>query len=120
MERTKIRIRWYGELFGAIKQPILELKIKKGLLGKKEQFLLQPINIGIDFNCQDIIHSIKNSKLPKEIEEGLKSVKPVIINRYVRKYFLSSFNVFNLEFTDSVTLFRFFILDLRRDKRVSI
>ena len=27
--RIKIRIRWYGDLFGRIKKPVLELKIKK-------------------------------------------------------------------------------------------
>jgi len=28
-ERLKIRIRWYGKVFGVIKKPTLELKIKK-------------------------------------------------------------------------------------------
>ena len=31
--RIKVRIRWYGELYGEIKKPVLELKIKNGLLG---------------------------------------------------------------------------------------
>ena len=29
-DRIKIRIRWYGELFGKIKNPVLEIKEKKG------------------------------------------------------------------------------------------
>ena len=39
-DRIKIRIRWYGILFGYVENPILEIKIKKGLLGKKISVLL--------------------------------------------------------------------------------
>ena len=35
MDRMKIRIRWYGDCFKYIDKPVLELKIKRGLLGKK-------------------------------------------------------------------------------------
>ena len=31
--RIKIRVRWYGELFGDIERPVLEIKIRNGLLG---------------------------------------------------------------------------------------
>ena len=37
-QRVKTRIRWYGELFGLIEKPVLELKIKSGFLGRKESF----------------------------------------------------------------------------------
>ena len=30
-ERVKVRIRWYGRLFGSVEKPTLELKIKNGL-----------------------------------------------------------------------------------------
>ena len=33
-KRIKIRIRWYGELFGNVKKPVLEIKIKEELLSK--------------------------------------------------------------------------------------
>ena len=36
MYRVKSRIRWYGRTFGVIEKPVLELKIKNGLLGRKE------------------------------------------------------------------------------------
>src|SRR5438128_2681817 len=32
-ERTKVRIRWYGSLFGHVPRPVLEFKCKRGLLG---------------------------------------------------------------------------------------
>jgi SPX domain protein involved in polyphosphate accumulation len=37
-DRTKVRIRWYGDLFGPVRKPVLEFKIKAGLLGKKASF----------------------------------------------------------------------------------
>lgn len=38
--RVKFRIRWYGEQFGYIKKPVLEIKIKKGLAGSKRHYPL--------------------------------------------------------------------------------
>ena len=35
--RIKIRIRWYGELTGLIKKPMLEIKIKKSFFVKPEK-----------------------------------------------------------------------------------
>ena len=37
-ERKKYRIRWYGELLGEIKNPVLEVKVKKSSLGTKFHF----------------------------------------------------------------------------------
>ena len=38
--RKKIRIRWYGDMFGMISYPILEFKIKTGDVGNKFSFPL--------------------------------------------------------------------------------
>ena len=48
--RVKVRIRWYGDLFGPIKKPILEFKIKKGLLGTKISNPLCPFFLNENFN----------------------------------------------------------------------
>ena len=56
LNRIKTRIRWYGELFGEIEKPFLELKIKCGLLGKKLRFSLPPFKIGNHFNMQKVFH----------------------------------------------------------------
>ena len=47
--RTKIRIRWYGDLFGYIENPVLELKIKNGLLGNKISYNLIPYKFNTDW-----------------------------------------------------------------------
>ena len=41
MCRIKSRIRWYCEIFCVIEKPVLELKIKNSLLGRKESY---PVN----------------------------------------------------------------------------
>ena len=43
-DRTKVRIRWYGNLYGNV-EPILEIKIKSGLVGTKKSFKLPKMNI---------------------------------------------------------------------------
>ena len=50
MYRTKYRIRWYGDMLTKIETPVLELKIKKGLVGTKESYKLNQFELekGID------------------------------------------------------------------------
>ena len=43
-DRVKARIRWYGEMLGPVKA-ILELKIKKGLAGRKEYYPMAPFRM---------------------------------------------------------------------------
>src|SRR5688572_29998156 len=53
-DRLKVRIRWYGELFGPVDKPVLEYKIKKGLMGKKESHALRPFVLNEKFNKAEI------------------------------------------------------------------
>jgi hypothetical protein len=88
-KRLKIRVRWYGDLFKKIERPILELKKKSGELGTKDSYPLQAFELKQNeaINLKDIFN---NSNLPLEIKSMLSTVKPVLINRYQRKYYLSS------------------------------
>ena len=88
--RKKIRIRWYDKLFGEIEKPILEIKIKNGLLGRKSHYPLHPIILDSHFNMQNISQIIKNNKIPENLKMELKSLRPTLLNRYNRKYFLSN------------------------------
>lgn len=89
VDKTKFRIRWYDELFGYIEKPVLELKIKNGLLGKKESYPLRPFKLNNNFNVQSITANMEKSIIPEIIKMELKSMKPVLLNRYSRKYFQS-------------------------------
>ena len=95
-DRKKIRIRWYGATFGEIKKPVLEIKIKKGLVGDKWSYKLTPFVLDNNFD-NDMIQNIFNvSELPLPILESVKMVSPTLLNSYERKYFLSANNKFRI------------------------
>lgn len=89
-DRKKIRIRWYGEMFGKIEKPILEIKIKKGLVGDKWSYKLKPFILDNNFLSDDIQKVFLISNLPLPILESLKMVFPSLLNSYQRRYFLSA------------------------------
>ena len=92
--RIKIRIRWYGELFGYVEKPVLEIKIKKGLLGKKISVPLKPFSLTKKTKIPDILKSIND--LQEIIEIDFESLIPSLLNRYSRKYYQSSDNKFRI------------------------
>ncbi len=89
-ERMKIRIRWYGNLFGTIEKPILEFKVKHGFLGKKESSPLKQFSIYENFNSAEIMDVIKKSDLPANFTSKAITSKPTILIRYCRKYYQSA------------------------------
>ncbi|KAF5430244.1 VTC domain-containing protein [Candidatus Methanomarinus sp.] len=86
-DRIKIRIRWYGDLFGYIEDPILEIKIKKGLLGKKISIPIKPFNLTENTKIFDIL---KAKYLKEILMIDFESLSPSLLNRYSRKYYQSS------------------------------
>ena len=62
-KRVKVRIRWYGELFGEITSPVLEFKIKNNSVGTKVSFSLAPFSFMILLSCkhlENILQSLKS------------------------------------------------------------
>lgn len=88
-ERIKVRIRWYGNLFGFIEKPVLELKIKNGMLGRKESFPLSPFSLDQHFATQKIMAIVKKSNVPDAVKKEMHYLEPVLLNRYKRKYYSS-------------------------------
>lgn len=89
-DRKKIRIRWYGDTFGEIKKPVLEIKIKKGIVGDKWSYKLKPFVLNNNFDNIETQNIFKDSELPLPILESVKMVSPTLLNSYLRKYFLSA------------------------------
>lgn len=89
-DRWKARIRWYGELFGDIAKPVLEFKIKKGLLGTKESYKLAPFTFNNDFTAAVITDVIRRSQLPLHVADLFRGLNPALLNRYRRRYYLSA------------------------------
>ncbi|MCI0696940.1 VTC domain-containing protein [candidate division KSB1 bacterium] len=88
-DRMKVRIRWYGDLFGIIEKPVLELKSKNDLVGEKASFPLVPFAMDERFQLDTIHEVFRNDEIPEIMKMQLLSLEPVLLNRYSRKYFQS-------------------------------
>lgn len=88
-KRAKVRIRWYGETFGKVNNPVLEIKLKNNLLGTKLIYKLSDFSISPGFSKKYLDALFDSSDLPLNIREILKSYNLSLLNSYVRKYYLS-------------------------------
>jgi len=95
-DRKKTRIRWYGDTFGEVKKPVLEIKIKKGLVGDKWSYKLKPFVLDNTITSEGIQRVFKESNLPLPIFESVKNITPTLLNSYKRKYFLSANNKYRI------------------------
>jgi len=106
-QRIKIRIRWYGKLLGEITNPILELKIKEGGLGRKRSFKLQPFVLDKTFSFEKLQKEVfKKSNLPAEVMELLKMSHPVLLNNYTRRYFISADKHYRITLDNNLSFYR--------------
>lgn len=106
MFRTKYRIRWYGDIFTMVEKPVLELKIKKGLMGDKKSFPLVPFKLDIGLNASMLNDVIQNSKINSKLKFNLQGQEPVILNRYKRKYYQSYDKKFRITVDDDQSFFK--------------
>ncbi|MFH1885340.1 MAG: VTC domain-containing protein [Pseudomonadota bacterium] len=88
-ERTKIRVRWYGALFGEIPSPVLEVKTKFGHVGTKARTPLPPAAFSPGMTAQAFL-----SRLLENPSPGLRArvlpCRPVVLVRYCRMYLESA------------------------------
>ena len=104
--RIKVRVRWYGNLFGEIGKPVLELKIKNGFLGAKISYPVKPFSIATKFDSQILFDSLCKSELPEALMIELKSFKPVLLNHYTRTYFQSADKDYRITVDTGLTTYR--------------
>jgi hypothetical protein len=96
MRRRKVRVRWYGEPFGKIDRPMLEIKVKDGLVGTKHTYPLSSFNFDESF-CDRALHQLFSvSDLPSEIRHALRGLNVVLFNRYYRYYYATHDGGFRL------------------------
>lgn len=89
-ERKKIRIRWYPDGSNTV-SPILEIKKKKGNIGEKLRYFLNPISEHFINNCpQKILNKILKNKFERKLNELMHLYRPTLLVRYEREYFLSN------------------------------
>ncbi|MAE70078.1 MAG: hypothetical protein CME06_06375 [Gemmatimonadetes bacterium] len=105
-KREKARIRWYGERTERISKPVLEFKIKRGFLGRKDRFPLEPIVLGDGFSPSYFRRFIRAQKLPPEVKAFLAQLSVVLLNRYHRSYYLSADKRFRITIDTHFEYFR--------------
>jgi len=104
--RCKVRLRWYGPLFGYIEKPILEFKIKSGLVGRKESFVMPPFSLEPGITKEDIRTLCSDAALPKLFKMNLFEREWILINHYYRNYFQSSDGAFRITVDADVTSYK--------------
>lgn len=103
--RSKARLRWYQDLFGRVNQPTLEFKIKNGLMGTKISFPFPGFTFEKGFSEEDLLEWIASSDLPPEVLLYLKSVEPVLVNRYRRWYLATPDQAFRITVDTNLTFY---------------
>lgn len=106
-QRMKIRIRWYGKLFGLIKNPVLEIKARDNKLGKKTVFALRPFVLDQRFTNKLLQKEVfAKSKLPDWLIELLKLSQLSLLNSYKRRYFISADKQHRITLDDDLIFFK--------------
>ena len=88
--RLKIRLRWYGDFRGRVEQPALELKIRHGLVCRKEAYAMPALDIDGDFSRSKLEARFQRDGLPEAARLHLHCLEPSLANRYRRRYFCSA------------------------------
>jgi hypothetical protein len=88
--RVKTRIRWYGPLRGPIPRPVLERKLKRGLVSGKGSYPLPPFALNGHLPRTEITNALATATLPDELRWHLQGLQPSLVNRYHRHYFVSA------------------------------
>lgn len=95
-ERLKVRVRWYGDLFGPLARPVLELKRKHGLVGTKHAYPLPSFEFDRLKPLPALGEWFGALPWPAELPRGLAGLRPTLVNRYSRHYFATPDHHFRL------------------------
>lgn len=88
-KREKIRIRWYGDMFGMAIAPVLEIKKRNNSVGTKEQYKLNEFKVDENLN-ETLLHNIISlSDIPSSVKNKVLMLSPKLLNSYERKYLIS-------------------------------
>ena len=107
--RDKYRLRWYGDAFEIIKNPVLEIKKKYGAVGDKLSFALSENTFNLKEDStkeiqQKITKAIQEAH-PKELALKLGSLTPSLYNSYERRYFLSDCKRYRITIDYNMTFY---------------
>jgi len=104
--RVKVRLRWYGDLFGEITSPTLELKIKKDRWGRKETYPLTPFSLNAGFSLEELRSVFKSSDISESLKTDLLSLEWTLQVRYKRKYYQSACHNYRITIDSDIAFCR--------------
>jgi hypothetical protein len=104
--RVKVRIRWYGDLFGQVERPVLEVKIKHHALGRKATYPLTSFSVNHDFSFEAIRQVFQSSSLPETLKLDLLGLEGVFVGRYRRTYYQSACRHYRLTLDRDLEFYR--------------
>ncbi|GGG22856.1 VTC domain-containing protein [Dokdonia pacifica] len=107
--RDKYRLRWYGDAFEIIENPVLEIKKKYGAVGDKLSFALSENTFNLKEDStkeiqQKITKAIQEAH-PQELALKLGSLTPSLYNSYERRYFLSNCKRYRITIDYNMTFY---------------
>lgn len=107
-ERKKVRIRWYGDTFGKVVKPVLEIKNRNGELRIKKSYRLPVFTFEKGFNSISLQELFTRASLPLNVFDEMEALEPRLLNRYSRKYYRSSDLYFRFTIDNTLEYFDFF------------
>ncbi|MBI4326349.1 MAG: polyphosphate polymerase domain-containing protein [Chloroflexi bacterium] len=94
--RSKTRVRWYGQQFEVAERPMLERKLKRGTVSGKRACPLPPLSINGSCLRSSLNGAFDTAVFPPIWRSSLRHLEPALVNRYQRHYFLSRDGKFRL------------------------
>ena len=88
-ERSKNRIRWYGDLRGSIAKPVFERKRKRGTVSGKHSCAVPPLALNGGLDEHKLRAMLSELGMENPLQRCLEHRHPSLINRYHRHYYLS-------------------------------
>lgn len=117
--RIKARIRWYGDLFASVCSPRLEIKGKEDSVSYKSVYPLNDFEFSHKTDAEFMLNLFEVSAIPSDISNYLSYTRPVFVNRYRRKYWLSGDERYRLTLDHNIWFCGFTFFGLRELKRIS-
>jgi hypothetical protein len=105
-EREKVRVRWYGDLFRFVEWPVLEFKIKCGLMSTKFQYRFPPFRLDRQFSGRAFRDALRKLNHPNPSGGTLQDLDVVLLNRYYRWYYATRDNQYRITVDTGLTYYR--------------
>ena len=102
----KLRIRWYGDLFGVIEKAALEVKAKVGTVCHKLTTPIPSIRVGENVAVDNLTEVLKTSQIGDVLKLQWAMLSPSICTRYLRKYYESADRRFRVTIDSAVVYYR--------------